>query len=72
MAKVKIVDIRDRPKLVGPGKREVDVEVLFETAKGYRGSVTLAKKELSEKKLQEAIKKEIEVQEKVLDTEIEV
>lgn len=72
MAKVKILDMRDRPKFVGPGKREVDVEIVYETEKGYSGSVMLSKRDLSEKNIQEAIKKDMEVQEKLLGEKITV
>ena len=72
MAKVKIVDIRDRPKFVGPGKREVDVEVIYETEKGYSGSVTLAKKDLNEESIQKAIRADMAVQEKILGETIKV
>ena len=72
MAKVKIVDIRDRPKFIGPGKREVNVEILYETEKGYTGSVTLAKKDLNEENIQEAIRKDMSVQEKILGEKISV
>lgn len=72
MAKVKIIDIRDRPKFVGPGKREVNVEILYETEKGYTGSITLAKKDLSEEKIQEAIRADMAVEEKILGEKITV
>lgn len=72
MAQVKIVDIRDRPKLIGPGKREVNVEIIYETAKGYSGSVTLAKKDLSEENIQKAIREDMAVQEKILGETIKV
>lgn len=72
MTKVKIVDMRDRPKFVGPGKREVDVEIVYETEKGYSGSITLPKRDLNEKNIQEAIKRDMEVQERLLGEKITV
>ena len=72
MAQVKIADIRDRPKLIGPGKREVNVEILYETEKGYSGSITLAKKDLTKEKIQEAIRADMAVQEGILGETIKV
>lgn len=72
MTQVKIVDIRDRPKLIGPGKREVNVEIIYETEKGYSGSITLAKKDMSEEKIQKAIRADMAVQEKILGEKITV
>lgn len=72
MTEVKIIDIRDRPKFVGPGKREVNVEIIYETERGYSGSVSLPKRDLSEKKIQEAIKADMSVQEKILGEKISV
>ncbi|MBE9592812.1 MAG: hypothetical protein IMF19_04965 [Proteobacteria bacterium] len=72
MTQVKIVDIRDRPKLIGPGKREVNVEIIYETEKGYSGSVSLAKKDLSEENIQKAIRGDMEVQERILGETIKV
>ncbi len=72
MAKVKIFDIRDRPKFIGPGKREVDVEILYETEKGYSGSVTLPKRDITEEKIQEAIRNDMRVEEKILGEKISV
>jgi len=72
MAKVKIIDIRDRPKFVGPGKREVYKEYLYKTAKGYLGSVTLPKTGLTEEKIQKAIREDMEIDEKILGEEITV
>lgn len=72
MTQVKIVDIRDRPKLIGPGKREVNVEIIYETEKGYSGSVTLAKKDLSEENIQKVIRADMAIQEKILGETIKV
>lgn len=72
MTKVKIVDIRDRPKFVGPGKREVNVEIIYETKKGYSGSITLPKKDINAEKIQKAIREDMSVQEAMLGEEISV
>ena len=72
MTQIKIVDIRDRPRLIGPGKREVNVEILYETEKGYSGSVTIAKKDMTKEKIQEAIRADMKVQEAILGEKIEV
>lgn len=72
MTKIKILDIRDRPKFIGPGKRAVDQEWLYETAKGHSGSVVLPKEGITEEKVHEAIRKDIALSEKLLGTEISV
>jgi hypothetical protein len=72
MTKVKIVNMRDKPRLLGPGRREVDIEVLYETESGYSGSITLPKKGLTEEALQQAIHEDIALQEEVLGKELEV
>jgi hypothetical protein len=72
MGKVKIVDMKERVRFTAPGKRETDVDVAYETEKGYRGTVTLAKKGLTEEKVIEVIREDMRTQEGLLEKEITV
>lgn len=70
MTKIKIVDIKERVKFVAPGKRETEVDILYETAKGYVGTVSLPKVGFTEEKIREKIKRDMQTQEALLGTEI--
>lgn len=69
MGKVKIVNIVEHPRHVAPGKIEVDLEVMYKTAKGYDGSVTVPKTGVTEKKIWDAVFADMEIVEKVIGEE---
>lgn len=72
MTKIKIVDMKERVQFIAPGKRQTLVDILYSSAKGYSGTVTIPKDELTEKRILNAIRADVETQEKLLGTEIEV
>lgn len=72
MPKVKIESMKERMEFVAPGKRASKVDVMYTTAKGYTGTIALPKEGLTEEIIATAIKGDMTIQEKLIDTEIVV
>ena len=69
MGKTKIVNIVEHPRHVAPGKVEVDLEIMYKSAKGFEGSVTIPKLGATEKAIWDAVFKDMETVEKVIGEE---
>lgn len=69
MGKIKIELITERRRWVGPDRLDIDLEVTYLTEKGYRGTVTVPKKDVTEEIIWAAVKKDSEEVEKVLSEE---
>lgn len=69
MTKTRIVNIVERRRHVAAGKVEVDLEVLYKTAKGYEGLVTIPKAGATEDVIWGAIFTDMKVVEGLIGTE---
>lgn len=55
--KIKILSKREMPHYISPGVVETLVEITYRTEDGYEGSVSIPKKELTEERVKQEIKK---------------
>ncbi|TSA39878.1 hypothetical protein D4Q85_00655 [bacterium] len=55
MGKATIVNIVEHPLHIAPGKVEVDLEIMYRTAKGFEGTVTISKKGATEERIWDAV-----------------
>jgi len=69
MAKVKIVDVKERTRFLGPDKSETMLDVTFETEKGFRGTVKGLPLKATEDEIWEAVWKAAEVPERMIGKE---
>jgi len=70
--KVKILSTREMPHYVSPGVVETLVELTYRTPTGFEGRITIPKKELTETRVKEELRKAIEPIEKAVPAEIEL
>ncbi|GAI67720.1 unnamed protein product [marine sediment metagenome] len=68
--KVKIISKREMPHYVSPGVVETLVEITYRTVDGYEGRISIPKKELTEARVREEIKKALAPIEKEIPEEI--
>lgn len=68
--KVKIISKREMPHYVSPGVVETLVEITYRTEDGYEGRIQIPKKELTEARVREEIKKSLLPIEKAVPEEI--
>jgi len=68
--KVKILSKREMPHYVSPGVVETLVEITYRTVDGYEGRVSIPKKELTEARVKEEIKKALKPVEEAVPEEI--
>ena len=69
--KIRIENVIERVRFVGPDRREVDLEVTYLTDKGYRGTVTVPKADVTEEKIWKAVTADSKEVEKALGAERE-
>lgn len=69
MEKARIVNIAERRRHVAPGKVEVDLEIMYKSAKGFEGTVTVPKVGATEDSIWAAVFADMEVVEKVIGKE---
>lgn len=69
MEKARIVNIVEHRRHVAPGKVEIDFEILYKTAKGFEGTVTVPKAGATEDTIWKAVFADMEVVEKVIGKE---
>lgn len=70
--KVKIISKREMPHYVSPGVVETLVEITYRTVDGYEGRISIPKKELTEARVKEEIKKALAPVEKAIPEEVEL
>ncbi len=69
MRKIKIESVIERVRFPGPDRRVVDLEITYLTEKGYRGTVVVPKKDVTDEIIWDAVKKDSELIEKALGEE---
>ena len=67
---VQIISKREMPHYVSPGVVETLVEITYRTVDGYEGRVTVPKKELTEARVKEEIKKALKPVEEAIPEKI--
>ena len=72
MTKVKIQDIKERTRFLGPDKSEVTLDVTYETEKGFRGVVKGLPQKATEDEIWDAVRKAAEVPERMIGMEKEI
>lgn len=72
MSKVRIVDIKEHVRFVSPEKSLQLIDVTYETAKGFRGTVRDLPADADEELIWEAIGKATKTPEKLLGMEKEL
>lgn len=69
MEKARIVNIVEHRRHVAPGKVEVDLEIMYKSAKGFEGTVTVPKAGATEETIWKAVFADMEIVEKVIGKE---
>ena len=72
MSKIKIIEMKERMSFAIGGKREPMLDIQYETPKGYIGVITLPKAGFSKEKLSAAVKEDMQEQEAVIGTDIDI
>lgn len=72
MSKIKIMEMKERMSFSVGGKREPVLDIQYQTPKGYVGIISLPKSGFTKEKLAMAVKDDMEEQEAVIGTDIEV
>lgn len=72
MSKIKIIEMKERMSFAIGGKRKLMLDIQYETPKGYVGVITLPKVGFSKDVLAKAIKGDMQEQEAVIGTDIDI